>query len=435
MKITIHRGTNQIGGCVTEYESNGWRLFVDYGELLPGAAVADHLQDIKGLTCGDISKSALLITHYHGDHMGKIAVLPSDLPVYMGKIACEIASGLSEHLSPVNENHAKIAERLAKVNTFNPGEQFSFGDFKIMPVVIDHSAFDAYAFRIESNDGLKVFHTGDFRTHGFRSGKLPVVIEKFIGKVDYVVCEATNASRPDAAQLSEYELQARFQKAFQENKYNIVYLSSTNIDRLFGLYHAALRAGRPFYVDAYQKRIMDIVVGRDPIWGKSRLYKYQKGREPMALQREGNDFRINDRFKQFLEAHGYVLVARANERFNRLIEKIPASDKKHYLSMWKGYLDQSCPAYNPMMAESLGQEYEYMHTSGHCDMDSLEALMTMLRPQAIIPIHTDNPLGFAKLFCEKWPVVLLNDGETFSPIKDWGYDNLTAKIIAYNGTQ
>ena len=23
MKITIHRGTHQIGGCVTEYESNG----------------------------------------------------------------------------------------------------------------------------------------------------------------------------------------------------------------------------------------------------------------------------------------------------------------------------------------------------------------------------------------------------------------------------
>jgi len=34
MKITVHRGTNQIGG----------------------------------LTCGDVSKSALFITHYHGDH-------------------------------------------------------------------------------------------------------------------------------------------------------------------------------------------------------------------------------------------------------------------------------------------------------------------------------------------------------------------------------
>lgn len=69
MKITIHRGTDQIGGCVTEYEYNGFRLFVDYGEQLPGAKKSPPLE-IEGLTKGDLSKSALLITHYHGDHIG-----------------------------------------------------------------------------------------------------------------------------------------------------------------------------------------------------------------------------------------------------------------------------------------------------------------------------------------------------------------------------
>ena len=34
MTITIHRGTDQIGGCVTEYEHNGWHLIVDYSEEL-----------------------------------------------------------------------------------------------------------------------------------------------------------------------------------------------------------------------------------------------------------------------------------------------------------------------------------------------------------------------------------------------------------------
>ena len=61
MKITVHRGTDQIGGCVTEYESNGWKLFVDYGEQLPGASISDKQLDVEGLTYGDISKSALLI--------------------------------------------------------------------------------------------------------------------------------------------------------------------------------------------------------------------------------------------------------------------------------------------------------------------------------------------------------------------------------------
>ena len=62
MKIRIHRGTHQIGGCVTEYEHEGWRLFVDYGEPLPGEDKSDL--HIEGLTHGDLSKSALLITHY-----------------------------------------------------------------------------------------------------------------------------------------------------------------------------------------------------------------------------------------------------------------------------------------------------------------------------------------------------------------------------------
>ena len=36
MKITIHRGTNQIGGCLTEIVSNsGARILIDIGANLP----------------------------------------------------------------------------------------------------------------------------------------------------------------------------------------------------------------------------------------------------------------------------------------------------------------------------------------------------------------------------------------------------------------
>ena len=430
MKITVHRGTDQIGGCVTEYESNGWKLFVDYGEQLPGAPTSDKTLEIEGLTYGDLCKSALLITHYHGDHIGKIADLPPEVPIFMGKISKEIAQELSEHLSSVSEEHRSMAERLDSVKTFVPGEQFSFGEFRVMPIVIDHSAFDAYAFRIEAK-GLTVSHTGDFRTHGFRSGKLPKVIEKYVGEVDYVVCEATNVNRPVATIKTESELQKEFESGFRDSRYNVVYLSSTNIDRLFGLYHAAVKAHLPFYVDAYQKRIMDIVAGRANIWGKSRLYKYVDGREPIVLQRDGADFRVTDKFRDFLEEHGFVLLARANDRFNRLLSKITQTGRKTFLSMWNGYLDSSKAAYNPVLAQSLGTDYEYLHTSGHCDMASLDRLLDMLKPKAIIPIHTDNPRQFADLFCDKWPVILLEDGESFAAICDPGFDTTTAKVMAF----
>lgn len=415
MKITIHRGTNQIGGSVTEYEHQGWRLFVDFGEQLPGTPASEPL-DIEGLTKGDLSKSAMLITHYHGDHIGNIHQIPDDVPVFMGKLGLEIQKIASNQLKHVDEKHSLLLERLKKTIPFEAGKTFDFGQFKIIPISIDHSAFDAYAFKIESNK-VKVFHTGDFRIHGFRSKRLLDVIDKFIGKVDYVVCEGTNVKRSEATLQTEHELQLQFEKDFRQHKFNIVYLSSTNIDRLFSLYHAALRVGIPFIVDPYQKRIMDMVVNSNHIWSEAKLYNYGKY-EPKGLMYDKDNmdkYLVNDKFIGFLKEKGYVLIARSNSRMDYLIGEMPGEPKQHYLSMWNGYINNpSSPAYNEHLAASLGKEYLYRHTSGHCDMESLQNLFAQLSPKTIIPIHTDAPEIFAKLFSDQWAVPLMQDGNSIT---------------------
>ena len=412
MNIIIHRGTHQIGGCVTEYEYDGWRLFVDYGEELPGGPKSGDLR-IEGLTHGDISKSALLITHYHGDHIGSITKLPKELPIYIGSVGREIQLVLSDHLKSVDGIHQEMIEQLQHAKTFEAGKLFSFGSFNIMPITIDHSAFDAYAFKIEA-DGVSTFHTGDFRTHGFRSKKLPEIIQKYVGMVDYVVCEGTNVARPDATNQTERELQQQFEKHFNANKGNVVYLSSTNIDRLFSLYHAALRTKRVFLVDAYQKKIMDIVTQKDSLWGKSELYQYGEY-EPKVLKYDKGEFLVTDEFKDFLDKLGYVLIARATPRFDHLIAHLPR-EKQKYLSMWDGYVKEGADAYNKNLADSLGKDFKYMHTSGHSDMNSMREVFRLLHPKALIPIHTDAPEKFAEQFSDEWPVKLLNDGDSVSAL-------------------
>ena len=447
MKITIHRGTDQIGGCITEYEHKGWKLFVDYGEQLPGSPKSIPLE-IEGLTQGDLTKSALLITHYHGDHIGCIGELPKELPLYIGKLGRDIQLALSEYLSYVDENQNMIIERLNTSREFSPGQSFSIGPFNVMPVTIDHSAFDAYAFKIEA-DGVSVFHTGDFRTHGFRSKKLRKMLEQYVGKVDYVVCEGTNVSRPDATSCTEAELQKAFEDALTQKMGHIVYLSSTNIDRLFSFYHAALRAGMPFIVDAYQKQVMDILLCReaftpsivdayqkqvmdivansDSLWSKSKLYRYGEY-EPLTLFKKGNDFTFNDKFVETIRDKGYVLIARANPKFDKLINEFPG-EKKKYLSMWQGYLDERKEAYDAALATALEGGYEYLHTSGHCDIRSMNILFQLLHPKAIIPIHTDSPDKFAELFCEEWPVIRLHDGESIMPISSSTADSCWLEIF------
>ena len=410
MKITIHRGTDQIGGCVTEYEHEGWKLFVDYGEQLPGVPKS-NLLDIVGLTKGDITKSALLITHYHGDHIGCISQLPKELPMYMGELGREIQLVYSKRMSKVDNKQAIVIERLNAARVFRPGQPFSVGPFTIMPVTVDHSAFDAYAFKIEAGE-VSVFHTGDFRTHGFRSAKLEKMLQLYIGKVDYVVCEGTNAPRPDASSRTEAEVQKDFEKELTQKIGHIVYLSSTNIDRLFSFYHAALRAGMPFLVDDYQKKIMDTVEKSDSLWSKAKLYQYGE-HVPKEVLKDGHYY-FNDKFLQTIKDKGYVLIARAGSQFDKLIQALPG-EKKKYLSMWNGYLDPGKEAYNETLAKSIGSDYVYLHTSGHCDMKSMREILQLLQPKAIIPIHTDRPDAFVEQFCDEWPVIRLIDGQSIEP--------------------
>jgi ribonuclease J len=47
-------------------------------------------------------------------------------------------------------------------------------------------------------------------------------------------------------------------------------------------------------------------------------------------------------------------------------------------------------------------------------MESLDRLLGMLEPKAVIPIHTDAPDEFEKLFGFKYNVVRLKDGETIA---------------------
>jgi len=45
MKITIHRGANQIGGCITEIATKDTKIFIDLGSNLPGSDKTDYTAD------------------------------------------------------------------------------------------------------------------------------------------------------------------------------------------------------------------------------------------------------------------------------------------------------------------------------------------------------------------------------------------------------
>lgn len=448
MKITIHRGTHEIGGCVTEYEYNGWKLFVDFGEKLPGASVSNEPLKIEGLTYGDLSKSALIITHYHGDHIGKIYEIAKSIPVYMGYTACEIYRKLQRRLSYIKgeagEKAKKAYERSGLIHTFMDDEEFQFGPFLIQPVKMDHSAYDAYGFVIsipENEEGDRVFHTGDFRAHGMYGEQFWDKIQE-IPWVRAIVCEATNIDRNSKQTETEINIGENFEELFKKNKYNSVFVSSTNIDRIFEIYNAARNADRVVLMDEYQYDILNSVIGEND-WSNNELeemegidedgkeffdtldarYEFNKGL-PYVLKfdrthKDSPRFFVPDKIRKLIRWKGFVLIARTTPQFQKLIDSFPAEKSRKYLSQWRGYVDQSSPAYNESLADVLGEDYQYIHTSGHADRHTLATLFERIEHEVIIPMHTNNPKKFLDDFQDSTRSIrLLNDGESFDTMTD-----------------
>ena len=421
MNITIHRGTNQIGGCITEIESNGYKVFIDFGEELPGTETeTKELSPIDGLTCGDISKSALFITHYHGDHIGKICDTVADLPIYVGETALEIYNCLESRLSHVPdeieaEKHKKIVERIKTINTFKALDKINIGEITVTPLWVDHSAFDAYMFIVEA-DGKRVLHTGDFRGHGFRSKALIPMLKKYAKNMDYIISEGSNILRPKASIQTEQELQKDFETQFKNHKYNFVLISSTNIDRLFALYHAAKKAKRCFVCDTYQTHILKIVSENHKKYTKFYDIDFEQTSNPAGRFFEIKRFsKLDGIFKNYLDRHGFCMPIRTNTIFTPYLEEYGKSDEtKIVYSMWNGYLDQEKSAFNPALSEFLEPyEFEHKHTSGHADIQTLKAVFETVNPKhGIIPIHTETPEKFEELFPEQ-NIIRLQDGKVF----------------------
>jgi ribonuclease J len=425
MKITIHRGTNQIGGCITEIESNGYKVFIDFGEQLQGVESNNkQLLEIDGLTCGDVSKSTLFITHYHGDHIGKICDTVFGLPIYVGETALEIYKCLEKRLSyiPVPEEakkHKNILNSLKTINTFKPLQKIKVGEIIVTPLFIDHSAFDAYMFIVEA-DNKRVLNTGDFRGHGFRSKVLVPMLQKYVQGIDYIVSAGSNIERPNAALQTEQELQKYFEDNFKNNKYSFVIVSSTNIDRIFALYHATKKAKRCFVCDSYQAKVLKIVSESHKqhtafydIDYDQKIYAAGRFFELKSIARK--PFAFAGMLKPYLGKHGFCMLVRPNDSFKPLLEEYSKlNETKIYYSMWNGYLDESKSAFNPNFAHFIEPfKYECKHTSGHADVKTLGTLFDTVKPKCgIIPIHTEAPERFKELF-SGYNIILLQDGKVF----------------------
>ena len=389
MNIIIHRGTHQIGGSAIEISTKSTRIIMDFGnELSLDEKYIPENLDIEGVTAGVPNCDGIVISHYHMDHLGQLTSALPDIPLYMGELSKEIALIGSEY------QDKNLYLRLLGANIFRGGEAFTIGDIRIRPLVIDHSAGDSYMFVIEA-EGKRVLYTGDFRMHGLRHHVLEKLVSTYIGEVDVLITEGTSLARDTDEHISEAAVLEDISSYIQDGKYVFVMCSSTNIDRIMGIWQN-MPSDKVLICDAYQKRILDTVI--DNVYYESSLYRRHDS--PLVLNKGP--------YPKYYMDHGFVSLVRGTENFVSHIKEFPKDDVRIIYSMWTGYIEE-----NLLLQDLLNKYPSYIcHASGHISKNDLVQFIELVDPDIVIPVHTDSPEKLEGIVPNR-TVCAVNDNEPF----------------------
>lgn len=135
------------------------------------------LPQIKGLYKDEnFLINSILLSHSHQDHYGLLSFVNPEIPVYM--------SWGCKELIEISHFFGQTDYDLKNIKTITPWKLFKTGDFTIIPYLVDHSAFDAFAFSIECED-KNIFYSGDFRGHGRKSILFENILKNPPKNIDY----------------------------------------------------------------------------------------------------------------------------------------------------------------------------------------------------------------------------------------------------------
>ena len=406
MILTIHRGTNEIGGSCVEIATASCRVLIDIGLPLDfDKRTKEEQQQIRTQArkwCEGVD--AIFISHYHQDHHGLLSEVLPTVPVY-------VTAGTAA-MFKINEVFLPNKNRIENLKIISPLLPINIGDIQLTAFTVDHSAYDACAFLVEA-EGKKLLYSGDIRMHG-RKG---ILYKKLPQDVDYLLLEGTNIEK-DRKSKTEEEITQEFIDLFKESddKLNFVWCSGQHIDRLTNIFKAAKKTGKTVVLDVYVAASLYEINKLNPnipsakshglkVW-YSKSITYKDGQENYSLEFQKQRIRP---ISIIQNPEKYVVIMRPS--MLHVIQRDLTVPKANIItSMWKEYEKDSEAFFNWVDAKDYDRKY--IHTSGHADVESLKTIADFIRPKVIIPIHTQKKEDFNTVFSQE--VKTLDDNEPFS---------------------
>lgn len=396
VKLCIHRAADAIGGnCIEIVAPTGDRILLDAGRPLD--TPSNEATPIPKTL--DMSKPALgvLISHSHGDHYGLLSELPASWPVYCGEATEELLR-LFSALGQV--------ELKQQFRNWQNAIPLQVGPFVITPYLIDHSAFDAYALKIEVG-GKTVFYSGDFRVHGRKASFTQRIIEEPPKNVDILLMEGTNLTGPGTPQKPtrrESDLEDDFVSLFRETSGRVfVSWSSSNIDRTVTLFRACKRSGRILVPDLFCMSVLMLLkkYGKipQPDWAGAPLcavvtdgmvnHLAERLGERDIVEQLKSDRAAMSAKRLLCNSEKWVIMARDSLVGDfRQSGLVPDQNDVWVWSQWKGYL--TLDSTKKVRDYFKPCRREHIHSSGHASPEVLRRFAEAINPKMLIPMHGEN---------------------------------------------
>jgi ribonuclease J len=378
---------------------------------------------------------AVFLTHAHADHAQYIHFLRFDIPIFCTKetkiiLQCleEIGSNtLSDYITACEAFKFRKNQKggLSRVDSkqedfvhernfklMKPEEKLEIGSLQIEMVPVDHSLPGACGYIIYTNEGNLVY-TGDIRFHGSNQELSRKFVEKAKSvKPKWLICEGT---RIDNHKIdSENGVKEEITRLISNcGGLTFVEHPIRDIDRMNSIFQSAKANGRNFVVPIKAAYLIEALGDLCPfciedvkilVPRKSWGLIYKEGYEQDLIDKDYDKWERNYIYrsnsitcKELNRNPINYVVSMSLWEINQLIDIQPQN------AVW---IKSSCEPFSDEMELDELRKQNWLerykiakhsaHASGHAAGCEIIEMINEIKPENVIPVHTERPDLFNK---------------------------------------
>ena len=451
----------RAGEYLTEYlrlrKIDGISAFQELG-LLPhldddgGLYRADYLRYCGQEASSEPSYHAVFLTHAHADHSSYVHFLRRELPIYSTPVTKVVLETLETYSAGGFCDYVNIAENFqlkpkktgngySKINirddmctprdyrVFDESlAEVQIGSLRVEAIPVNHSLPGACAFIVHTSSGAVVY-TGDLRFHGY-AGELS---QRFMERAAAthpiaMLCEGTRVNTDDS--FSEPEVKDELNEMVAKTSALVIAdYADRDLERMQSFLDVARQQKRHLVINTKQALLLKNLQGTTaeiPRLDDLNIKIYIRRKDWGLVGKRAADFGIDEESYRALVESEYEKWER---EFVGYPNRVTSADIKSNQSNFIVHLNFSelvdlfdlAPKPGSCFIRSLTEIHSeedeldarivqkwlarfglafyshQVHASGHLNRDELQGMIETIKPQKLIPVHTEFPATFSQI--------------------------------------